>query len=132
MHEHVDDDASVRTIIVTHGVGPPWRGLVLAEIDPDCGVGAPRKTQPLHLRHLDHDSFEMGTERTGFDDQASGDVGTQWRRAGGHGGSPQSASRAFSITSGSAGWIQYWPRAMSWAPSPKLIAWMSDWINDDA
>ncbi len=47
---------------------------------------------------------------------------SQCRRAGGHGGSPQSASSAFSMTSGSAGWIQYWPRAMSWAPSPKLIA----------
>ena len=32
---------------------------------------------------------------------------------GGHGGSPHNASSAFSITSGSAGWIQYWPRAMS-------------------
>ncbi len=37
----------------------------------------------------------------------------QCRRDGGHGGSPHSANNAFSITSGSAGWIQYWPRAMS-------------------
>ena len=38
---------------------------------------------------------------------------SQCRRDGGHGGSPHSANNAFSITSGSAGWIQYWPRAMS-------------------
>ncbi len=37
----------------------------------------------------------------------------QCRLDGGHGGSPHSANNAFSITSGSAGWIQYWPRAMS-------------------
>ena len=52
--------------------------------------------------------------------------------AGGHGGSPHSASSAFSITSGSAGWIQYWPRAMSWPARPKLIAWMIGWISDEA
>ena len=36
------------------------------------------------------------------------------------------------MTSGSAGWIQYWPRAMSCAVRPKLIAWISGWISDDA
>ena len=43
VHEDVDDDAAVRTIIVTDGVGPAWRGLAAAEIDADCGVGVPRK-----------------------------------------------------------------------------------------
>ena len=77
VHEHIDDDASVRTIIVTDGVGPPRRGLAPAEIDSDCGVGVPRKTQPLHLGHLDHDPFEMSTEGTGFDDPADGVPGAQ-------------------------------------------------------
>ena len=36
------------------------------------------------------------------------------------------------MTSGSAGWIQYWPRAMSWAGRPKLIACTTGWISDDA
>ncbi len=57
---------------------------------------------------------------------------SQCRLGGGHAGSPHRASSAFSITSGRAGWIQYCPRAMSWPPSPKLIAWISGWINDEA
>ncbi len=36
-----------------------------------------------------------------------------------------SPNKAFSTTSGSAGWIQYWPRAISGAVNPKLIAWIS-------
>lgn len=43
-----------------------------------------------------------------------------------------SPSSAFSTTSGSAGWIQYWPVAISRAPSPNDIAWISGWITDDA
>ncbi len=50
----------------------------------------------------------------------------------GQGGSPQSASSAFSTTSGSAGWIQYWPRAMSCAGRSNAIAWINGWISDDA
>ena len=33
-------------------------------------------------------------------------------------------------SSGSAGWIQYWPRAISVAVSPNDIAWISGWITD--
>ena len=41
-------------------------------------------------------------------------------------------SSAFSTTSESAGWIQYWPGATSFAVWPRLIAWMMGWMSDDA
>ena len=40
--------------------------------------------------------------------------------------------RAFSMTSDSAGWIQYWPLATSPAGWPKAAAWMSGWMSEDA
>ena len=42
------------------------------------------------------------------------------------------SSSAFSTTSAIAGWIQYWPRAIALAGVPKLIAWISGWMSDDA
>ena len=38
-------------------------------------------------------------------------------------------SSAFSMISGSAGWIQYWPSATWRAVWPSDIAWMSGWIT---
>ena len=40
-----------------------------------------------------------------------------------------SPSRAFSTTSGSAGWIQYCPQAMVRASNPNDIAWINGWIT---